>query len=453
MAKEQTKKEQDQYEELEKEEIKKRKDHETIEEFTNALDEFSESANPKNRKEYRSYVYALCEKKSDGSLIPFYIGEGKGARVWSHEFDAKQQVNLLIKELFGEGIQIDLPENLSELARKGNFKELKDELKKSVKSEKFEELEEKIDDLGEKINKINEITHNPDSKIEKYIIKCGMTSKEAFMVESALINLLQIDNLKFNCRENDKLTNKVKGHQSEGEKHGDIPTAARTVEEFCEQFAKEPIIYEDLINEKVNAVLINIKNGYPECLEKPAGCERNKAIRDTVCGNWKLSEVKFKNLNIEYVFATVQARVIGIYKIKEVKVNGKKKKVHFMYEAVDENSGYPHEDTVSFRKGDYEDAQYVMKAAEKTHKHPSKLKLDDMEQAFRDKHIGMSPTGFKNMLQRKYMILDDLSENDPNYKKFMDYLHKRIIHKDGYKEETEKKRDSVFSQGGIRYIC
>ena len=91
--------------------------------FTHALDLFSEEAESKKPSNHRSYVYALCEKVGD-SLIPFYIGEGKGLRVLSHELEAKDQIKLLEEEL--------------------------------TKEDRLEELEDKKLDLKEKIKKIND---------------------------------------------------------------------------------------------------------------------------------------------------------------------------------------------------------------------------------------------------------------------------------------------------------
>ena len=71
-----------------------------IKEFTYALDDFSEKSNPQNASEHRSYVYALCERIGE-SLIPFYIGEGKGPRVWSHELEASDQMRLQRKLMVG----------------------------------------------------------------------------------------------------------------------------------------------------------------------------------------------------------------------------------------------------------------------------------------------------------------------------------------------------------------
>ena len=73
------------------------KDAATIKEFVFALDDFSEKADQKEPDEHRSYVYALCESVGE-SLIPFYIGEGKGPRVWSHELETSVQIKLLEDE-------------------------------------------------------------------------------------------------------------------------------------------------------------------------------------------------------------------------------------------------------------------------------------------------------------------------------------------------------------------
>ena len=154
------------YKGLEKSLIEKRAE---IKEFTYSLDLFSRKATPNKPNDHRSYVYALCEKVGD-SLIPFYIGEGKGPRVWAHELEASEQIKLLEEELNSD--------------------------EEFTADERLERLEQKKLDLKEKIKKIDEIKRRK-GEVVKYIIKWGMTSKEAFMAESALINLLQIGGLKF----------------------------------------------------------------------------------------------------------------------------------------------------------------------------------------------------------------------------------------------------------------
>ena len=338
------------YEGLEKKIIESRA---VIKEFIYTMDDFSEKANPKKPSDHRSYVYALCEKVGE-SLIPFYIGEGKGPRVWSHEFETTAQINLLEEELKKEG--------------------------------RSEELEDRKQDLKEKIKKIDEIKKR-NGEVVKYIIKWGMTSEEAFMAESALINLLNIGGLKFDstCKQNsDRLTNIVLGHQSEGEKQTGS-TSARTVDEFCEIFAKDPLYFEDLQEKKVNAILININSGYPECLKYSSRADREKAIRDTTCGNWKMRKIEeLEQTDIEYVFATVQARIIGIYKIK--KVDGKR--FHNGYECVKDNSEYPHgENTIPFRNGDYEFAKLLVESANRKGKQPSEIVLEDMPAGYKKEFI------------------------------------------------------------------
>ena len=397
------------YDGLEKSIIEKRKD---IREFTYALDDFSQEADSKNSKKHRSYVYALCEKVGN-SLIPFYIGEGKGPRVWAHDLEASKQMKLLEEDL-----------------KKGEISE--------------EEYEGKKKELSKKIQKIDEIKDRK-GEVVKYIIKWGMTSNEAFMAESALINLLQIGGLKFECKEKkNKLTNIVKGHQSEGEKQTGS-TKARTIEDFCNEFAKEPLYFEDLQKNKVKALLININKGYKECVKFEDEEERNKAIKDTTCGNWKISKTRVEKLGIEYVFATVQARVVGIYKIKEVWG----KKFHYSYEAAYENSEYPHgAGTVPFRENDYQFAKLIKERAEKKGKAAFDIKLDDMPKEYRNKlepevekenkkrkankkGIKKEITAddlFDNKLKRIFMILEDIPKDDPHYDEYKEYMHRRIIH-------------------------
>lgn len=399
--------------------------------FIHALDLFSEEAEPKKPNDHRSYVYALCEKVGD-SLIPFYIGEGKGLRVLSHELEAKDQIKLLEEELTNEN--------------------------------RLEELEDKKLDLKEKIKKINDIKER-NGEVVKYIIKWGMTSKEAFMAESALINLLQIGGLEFECKEN-KLTNIVKGHQSEGEKQTGL-TTARTIEEFCEEFAKEPLYFEDLQEKKVKAILVNINAGYSE-FKNEKDIDREKAIKDTVCGNWRLRKIeKLDKLGIDYVFATVQSRVVGIYKIKQV--GGKK--FHYSYECAYKNSEYPHgKGTVPFRNSDYEFAKMIVGVANKKGKDPSDLVLDDMPNEYKKEFLEKIKKNnenskskkknandeFCNSLRRIYMILEYMSEDDPNYNEYKEYLHRRIIHTEEWIKNTkiriQKERENAIKKGKTKNL-
>ena len=92
--------------------------NDTVKEFVYAMDSFSQDADPKNPKEHRSYVYALCEEVKENTYVPFYIGEGKGARVWAHELDEEKQLSLLEETLKEEGRLDELEERKKELTEK-----------------------------------------------------------------------------------------------------------------------------------------------------------------------------------------------------------------------------------------------------------------------------------------------------------------------------------------------
>ena len=105
---------------------------------------------------------------------------------------------------------------------------------KKEKEKSKEEKEKMLEELSEKYKKIDEIGKD---KVEKVIIKWGLTEPEAFMAESALINL---------CNYPDStLTNVVSGHASEAEKKNGIEfrnaekTKARSVKAFLEDCCKE----------------------------------------------------------------------------------------------------------------------------------------------------------------------------------------------------------------------
>lgn len=409
-------------------EYDKLESREIIKEFVYTLNDFSEKANPKYPDKHRSYVYALCERVGT-SLIPFYIGEGKGPRVWSHELETKVQNELLEKEL-----KIELGEKEYE-----------------------KELEDRKKELKKKNQKIEEIKAH-HGEVVKYIIKWGMTSKEAFMAESALINLLKINGLKFdsNCMVNkNELTNIVRGHRSEGEKQT-CSTEARTVEDFCNQFKNKPLYFEDLLKKKVKALLINIGNGYPYCIEYTDKEKRKKAIRDTACGNWRLRSIQeLEKSGIEYVFATVEARIVGVYRIKKVD----NKKFHYFYECAKENSEYPHgDDTVPFRNSDYEFSKYLVKVSDEKGIYPCRLVLNDMPNDYRENFIAecqrkrkKPEKEFNNLLQRKYMILEDIPEDDPHFSECCEYLYRRVIHTQEYvdkmKAEKKKEREEAIKNG------
>lgn len=232
--------------------------------------------------ENRFYVYALCDENHS----PFYIGKGAGGRVWAHE--------------------------------EGKEKETEEIEKKSVSKEEKEKM---LEELSEKYKKIDEIGKD---KVEKVIIKWGLTEPEAFMAESALINL---------CNYPDKtLTNVVSGHASEAEKKNGTEfgnaekTKARSVNDFLEDCCKELLILEksDIVNPEGESVLkefgktkilfINIGDNYSKCKGESDG-GKDWEIMETARGCWKMAEKRTP----DYLFATNNSIIRGVYKIKEIK--------------------------------------------------------------------------------------------------------------------------------------
>lgn len=209
--------------------------------------------------EDRFYVYALCDKRNH---MPFYIGKGQGDRMWQHE--------------------------------KGYEEELKnDALSGAIFEKELSAKHEKIRELGKE-------------NVEKIIIKWGLTEDEAFMAESALINLLKYTQ--------SLLTNIVNGHASPKEKSLIDRTAAMNEEEFYNLCCKPAVTYTDI---KHNCLFININVLYPECLKESIE-KQQWAIKETTRGCWAVGHSR---KNPEYLFAVYQSRICGIYKVLERRQN------------------------------------------------------------------------------------------------------------------------------------
>ena len=117
------------------------------------------------------YVYALCDEN-----IPFYIGKGKAERVLQH---LKEADNRSVEEAM----------------------QMADDESNDIKNPQKN---------SEKIERIRVAGDN----LQHVIIKWGLTEHEAFMCESALINLLKFSK----DAVIEKLTNAVNGHASDSEK-------------------------------------------------------------------------------------------------------------------------------------------------------------------------------------------------------------------------------------------
>lgn len=217
------------------------------------------------------YVYALCEE--DGT--PFYIGKGRGDRVFDHEDAAK-----LAKD------SIEADDTLTE--------EAKNEI---------------LNNQTDKIKTILSQNGNP----VKVIIKWGLSQNEAFMCESSLINMLgYMGNKQVHCR---ALTNLVNGHASKQEKESvaDVKTRARDVKAFLDECA---ILERDIDDINYNVAFIKINELYHRCLDENGNPDDSK-IRECTRGCWPVGKDKI-NRRIEYIFALYKRRVVGIYHVINV---------------------------------------------------------------------------------------------------------------------------------------
>ena len=210
------------------------------------------------------YVYALCEEN-----IPFYIGKGKAERVLQHLKEASIE----------EAIQM-----------------ADDESNNINKPQKNSEKIERIRAAGDNLQHV--------------IIKWGLTEHEAFMCESALINLLKFSK----DAVIEKLTNAVDGHASDAEKTsmaGD-KTQARTLEQFCNEVAIKTI---DISEIQANVVFIKINTHYEQCRDKDLQKEL-KNVKETARAMWEIG--KDRKPHIQYIFALYKQQVKGIFKVEQV---------------------------------------------------------------------------------------------------------------------------------------
>lgn len=178
------------------------------------------------------YVYALVNPLTRKI---FYIGKGIGNRVFAH----KQEV----------------------LENKTNIDSIK-------KNEIKDILEKKLD-------------------VQHFIIRHGLTEKEAFLVEATLI-----DYHNFNLN---KLANEVSGHKSGF-------YGIKTSDELIRQYNAPKL--EQLFH---NVIIININKRYATAKSS------NQSIYDATKESWVISEERLAG--IEYALAEYQGIIIGVYKI------------------------------------------------------------------------------------------------------------------------------------------
>lgn len=182
------------------------------------------------------YVYRLIDPRNGQT---FYVGKGKGNRVFAHVNDALKTYN----------------------------------------GESYEDSDE--DDVSSKIQQIRDI-RNAGLEVIHVIQRYGLTEKEAFEVEAALIDAYG------------ELTNIQSGHASErGVNNAEVLQRELSYEEYSEPDFKYIIIK---INERVLQ-------------------ERENDIYETVRSAWKVNLKKVQNY--KYCFAVLNGVVRNVYIIEE----------------------------------------------------------------------------------------------------------------------------------------
>jgi hypothetical protein len=193
-----------------------------------------------------SYVYAL----EDGHNNIFYIGKGKGNRVFAH---VAGQLASLHKE----------------------------------KDEDNAELSEK--------NKIIQDLIQRGEKINSYVLTHGRDENTALAIEATLIDLLSLPGKTFN------LTNLVRGH------HAEINGIAST-DDIITQYNAKAL---DIENLQHKIMLININRQNESCKTDSIHIDENK-LYEAVRWCWRMNVDEAKNA--DYVLATYRGIVKGVYK-------------------------------------------------------------------------------------------------------------------------------------------
>ena len=229
------------------------------------------------------YVYMLMV---EGEGKPFYIGKGAGARVFAHELDADAMLKAI---------------NQDRQDKEANYNKLSDKIKTII---------------------------NNKRKVKKVIVKWGLTEDEAFMCESALINMY--DYLCNNASDkplskDDALTNIVNGHASKKEIKSNSLDGSKTKARDIEDFLKNVAISETKFPRDVEnrCVFININEAmdlwYNKYSKEPIN--KDEYIMDSVRCFWRLRNFGENDASNDkyngpkYVIAMYQQVVVGVYKV------------------------------------------------------------------------------------------------------------------------------------------
>ena len=203
-----------------------------------------EKFDEKTKRELESYVYALVDPRTN---TPFYIGKGEGNRIFNHVYDA-------------------------------DTSELDSQKLKQIQNIKTE-----------------------GQNVQHVILRHGMTSEEAYLVEASLIDF-------FNMFVG-QLSNEVSGHETD-------LFGAMSVEEIKRRYGARPL---DHIGS--DCVLININRRY----DRTKG---SQAIYEATRQKWVMSSSRIgdpKNPKLKVVISEFRGVVVEVFT------------VDYWYRVLDEN--------------------------------------------------------------------------------------------------------------------
>ena len=300
----------------------------------------------------RYYVYLLC--RNDG--VPFYVGKGECDRVLQH-----QNAAMLAKS----AIDAD------------------DTLTREERVQKLEALTDKLQTiLGE------------DGAVKEVIVKWGLSESEAFMCESALINLLEYCNgVKVGA-----LTNLVNGHASAREKEfcrAGKKTQARTIERFLFDCGIQKRGIESLSHHHI--AFIKINRLYKHCLNDKGVADDDK-IRECARGMWFFRGRQFEK--IEYIFALYELRVVGIYHVSQKPRRLAEERAAGLTDFLTFPLEERRRDAIKCKFGSIEEAQKELSTVE------YKQMVDDLLADAKDRSEAMLLQKFKTFQKRVYFHVD-----------------------------------------------
>ena len=200
------------------------------------------------------YVYCLIDSR-DKTI--FYIGKGRGNRVFAHEQETLEK---------------------------------------------------------EKNKRIYDIQKS-GAKVDKYIIRHGLTEDEAFHLEAALIDIFSS-----NVWSNRKLLNIMGGHHC-------LDNGMKSVSEIEAYYCVEEITKEEIHN---NCLIVNINNTY----------KSNQDVYEATRKSWLLNANKINN--IELIIAEYRGIFRAIYKPERWYTEiDKKDRIRWLFEGKDVSDKYP----------------------------------------------------------------------------------------------------------------